>query len=1837
MKSIKINMSTMVKTALVCCMVFLLNEKPVAQSCNQVEILYQQPDCYKPRDNGSIGPSQGKSCESAAACVRQNYTYSAGGGPWASYLWVISAGPATPPINPANNVANINITWPVIGTYILTLTVTDAGGNVFTRCIEVTVKDKPIANFTFAPNNACAGSTVNFYNTTVFAGTAFYSWNFGDPSSGVNNFSLLDSPTHVFNNPGSYTVTLIAYSSQLVQNSAGGPPTLVTCCADTIKKTVNVVVGNVKIECISTVCAGDTAKYTAVGCANPTWFPPAGGTILGPTNVNPVTVIWGNGNPQGQLSVQCGGGCRAYATVPIVPSNPVISGSVSPCNNSFSAYTLPYLPGTSYTWTLMDITTATNVTATMLSTYPDNNRAVINWSLGTPGDVYQLSIVLNNQHLCCTSSGSITITPKERFTVNGPSSICAGQTATFGTNPPGTFNWASNPTGGVVPPTSTGTATYSATFSTAGSFIITATNVSNAFCNNTASTTLSVVPVPTAGTIQGPLFGCVGSQYNYNMSTPAPAGYYYEWSVTSGTFQPTGFTTATGNSVTVQWASLSGTITVVLKQSTFPYCIIPAGSITVNAATVGSISGPVSVCVDGTVTYTLTGGNLPAGTTITWSISPASLGTITGGQGSNSITVLWHGQGGTGPWGPAFVNVSTGCGPATPWGPITIYPKFTFTISTTGLDVCQPTGMVLTATGAPLGTTFVWSPGGPGPFININTAGTYSVTGTNGGCSYTTQITIPYPFAIAPITCGVGFCNNGNITNEILGVQVLKPAAGTFTYQWFLGIYPGGISQGAPVTNNQLTNYFTAPGPGIYYVVVNYGICTLHFADTVKKVCCPDIRHPSISKTQITCNQWSFTGTATNTTGATITWNFGDGTTAPGGNNVPITHTYAHAGIYCVTFCVGPPSPNLTNCTGNCFATQVTVPIEAAFNYTMGCNGCLNVGNASTVIASAPAVVTYLWNFGDASTSTLQSPPQHCYALGGTYTVTLTVFYVNGAISCSSMATHTVVYTPLDISFNTPVCTGSPVFFSSVPSPFVTYAWNFGDGFTAYISPIIHIYNAPGIYTVTLNVTDALGNTCTKSKPDTVLPGISSCTILPAFICPGGAAILIGPAGPYTYAWQVESLPNVWVPAPGVNNTVNYTTTVPGFYHVIITNINGCPCTSNRVEVKTVPKPKASFSISPSKNICSPGGMVTLSAPMITGTTDSFYVNGNYASPVASGPVYMSFVGTTTTFNLIMTNEYGCKDTCTQTVTVNPLPLPPIITNTGLCAGVPITLAVTNYVNNITWNNGATTTSIIVYTAGTYIATYTNPVTGCSSSASVTINSRPSAGLFPHFCDSIPCNCTRPFVIYAPNPLVGIFASTYSIDWYNANTNVFLFNGNSYNNGGLGVQTGSYYIIIKDLTTTCMDTSNTYSVIVPKCDTCDCKGSHWGEITLVQALVQPPPPPLFLNCGGAYALECNKPYTINASFNCKDTSCKSKVTYSFQPPGGNAVTGTLPFTFTPTVPGVYTITLYGWCGNKICDSCVIHFDSNCHPDCCKGSYWQDGPWWINDLTGFKEKINCKSNKPFIIKGKDCNTSFTVTGTFICADSTCHAKVLYELHNANNGQLINAAQGMITIPAWLPNGSYIVNIYAYCGDQLCDSCSFRILKDCPEVPPENCCTYSIKANATKLTLSGSQNPNAIIATQQFNITGLSGVNLTEVRAEVLSYDLSSNYNNECLGCKTMPFTWSSIQRADNIGPVVPKITMYNSTVHPFNPSGAGLYHNPREVIWNNGGVFSIGAPFKISFWLPPAPVIECCEITAIICVKFTFRDDKCHECEIIVCFPIQIRPGDIKNAIAGVQK
>jgi len=136
---------------------------------------------------------------------------------------------------------------------------------------------------------------------------------------------------------------------------------------------------------------------------------------------------------------------------------------------------------------------------------------------------------------------------------------------------------------------------------------------------------------------------------------------------------------------------------------------------------------------------------------------------------------------------------------------------------------------------------------------------------------------------------------------------------------------------------------------------------------------------------------------------------------------------------------------------------------------------------------SSESPTSWMWVFGDGSTSTSQNPT-HQYSVAGTYTVQLTVYNSYGNDTEVKTDYITVVNPPPPpplgdapvaafIANTTGTYTGETVYFTdqSLNTP-TSWSWIFGDGITSTLQSPTHIYNTPGIYTVSLSVENEYGN-----------------------------------------------------------------------------------------------------------------------------------------------------------------------------------------------------------------------------------------------------------------------------------------------------------------------------------------------------------------------------------------------------------------------------------------------------------------------------------------------------------------------------------------------------------------------------------------------------------------------------------------------------------------------------------------------------------------------------------------------------------------------------------------
>jgi PKD repeat protein len=211
-------------------------------------------------------------------------------------------------------------------------------------------------------------------------------------------------------------------------------------------------------------------------------------------------------------------------------------------------------------------------------------------------------------------------------------------------------------------------------------------------------------------------------------------------------------------------------------------------------------------------------------------------------------------------------------------------------------------------------------------------------------------------------------------------------------------------------------------------------------------------------------------------------WNFGDGQTDTVQNP---THTYLAAGDFDVRLiATGPGGADTLTVTGY---ISVTEGVTADFSVSATTGVAPLAVDFTDLSTGSPT--SWLWDFGDESSDTVQNPG-HTYTTAGTYSVML--------IATGECGPDTLVQTDL-IVVNTPAApvaafTGTPLngcsplevaFTDESLGDILTWAWDFGDGQIETLQNPTHTFVAAGLFTVSLTVTGP-GGSDTKVMEDYV-------------------------------------------------------------------------------------------------------------------------------------------------------------------------------------------------------------------------------------------------------------------------------------------------------------------------------------------------------------------------------------------------------------------------------------------------------------------------------------------------------------------------------------------------------------------------------------------------------------------------------------------------------------------------------------------------------------------------------------------------------------------------------
>lgn len=349
--------------------------------------------------------------------------------------------------------------------------------------LSTSVVGAPVASFTMSQNNICAGTCINFTNTSTGAPFTSVSWNFG--GGAVPNTSSVNSPSNIcFNTAGTYTITLTVTNANgtnsITQNLIVLPQPVASFTASQTNICVN--------DCINFTNTSTGGPFNLTGWSF-TGSSTATSTTNNPTNICyptvgsfPATLIVMNGTCGDTISQTIN-----VTTCSLPPVSSFTPSSTTVCVGDPVTFTDNSTNGpTSWSW-LFPSGTPANSTA---------QNPTVTWS--TAG-TYTVSLTASNG-VGAGNTATVNITvvvcagPNAAFTPSA-TGLCVGDCITFSNTSTGASSYSWTFSGG-TPASSTAQNPGTVCYSTPGTYAVTLI-ASSGGNSDTLVTTITVGSLPT--------------------------------------------------------------------------------------------------------------------------------------------------------------------------------------------------------------------------------------------------------------------------------------------------------------------------------------------------------------------------------------------------------------------------------------------------------------------------------------------------------------------------------------------------------------------------------------------------------------------------------------------------------------------------------------------------------------------------------------------------------------------------------------------------------------------------------------------------------------------------------------------------------------------------------------------------------------------------------------------------------------------------------------------------------------------------------------------------------------------------------------------------------------------------------------------------------------------------------------------------------------------------------------------------------------------------------------------------------------------------------------------
>lgn len=372
-------------------------------------------------------------------------------------------------------------------------------------------------------------------------------------------------------------------------------------------------------------------------------------------------------------------------------------------------------------------------------------------------------------------------------------------------------------------------------------------------------------------------------------------------------------------------------------------------------------------------------------------------------------------------------------------------------------------------------------------------------------------------------------------------------------------------------------------------------------------------------------------------------WSFGDGTSSIAANPI---HTYNAFGKFSVTLVV----TNAAGCTDTVTKkdfVQVQKPQIEFKNLPQ--SGCVPLTvNPSAKIISNQTILSYLWKFGDGTTSTAASP-QHIYNTAGTYSVTLVITTQSGCKDSLTLSNAVRAGNKPHAQFIASpgeTCNANPVTFTDESTGNVDeWHWSFGDHHSSGFQNPSHVFDGIGKFDVTLvAVSNGCADTVTVKDAVNVLPPLSIFSVQHSCTNKYKFDFIDESVGATSIEWDFGD------GSSSTSRNASHTYAKPGVYKVGMKTFNSTCSNYNYTFVKVVDE-KAGIVLD--KKIICKGGAVNFSASPVI---DSNIVDWRWDidDGIYTGKSFSHAYTTTGTYRVVLTltDVNGCKSSDTTELQV---------------------------------------------------------------------------------------------------------------------------------------------------------------------------------------------------------------------------------------------------------------------------------------------------------------------------------------------------------------------------------------------------------------------------------------------------------------------------------------------------------------------------------------------------------------------------------------------------------